>query len=242
EQNKNALSCSSLVLGNLSSAIVDKSGAKGENRNNITGLGGRGLRRAHHETARARKHGEHGTLLNRVGRGERKLPWHMVEGSADVVLADAIGGKCGAESGEGEGLRRLTALKAGNGGLQEKRCADQRRYRISRQAEQGQITKPPIPQRLAGAHRNLPEIDFEARRRERLAHQIMLTDRSAAERNQHVGAAGAVGGPANGLNPVGSDTEIKRLTTSLENECGKAVIIGGDDLARAGLCTGRHKL
>src|SRR5690606_23310911 len=143
EQNKNALSCSSLVLGNLSSAIVDKSGAKGQNRNNITGLGGRGLRRAHHETARARKHEVHGPLLNRVGRGERKLPWHMVEGSADVVLADAIGGKCGAESGEGECLRRLTALKAGNGGLQEKRCADQRRYRISRQAEQGQITKPP---------------------------------------------------------------------------------------------------
>src|SRR5690606_32869664 len=139
EQNKNALSCSSLVLGNLSSAIVDKSGAKRQYRNNITSLGGRGLRCAHHEAARAGKHGEHGAVLNRIGRGEWKLVGHMVEGGADIVLADAISGKRGAQPREGKWLRRLATLKSCNGGLQEKRGAYEGGHRITRQAEQRQI-------------------------------------------------------------------------------------------------------
>ena len=57
--------------------------------------------------------------------------------------------------------------------------------------------EPPVHQRLARPHGDAPEAEFHPGGDERLLHEVVVADRSPAERHQHVGLH--VSGPADRL-------------------------------------------
>ena len=67
-------------------------------------------------------------------------------------------------------------------------------------------------QRLSGAHGDAPEAELHARCDKRLLHQVVVADRSAAQRHQHIGI-GAARAPERLLEraeSIGGDAEVDR--------------------------------
>ena len=124
---------------------------------------------------------------------------------AHVILPDAVGGQGDREArglarvGAGGGIAEQRAQQR----AQEQHAADGGGGRIAGQAEHAHRADPPMHQRLAGPHRDAPEAELHAGVDERLLHQVVIADRGAAERHQHVGlepsrAAGSCRASASG--------------------------------------------
>ncbi len=108
---------------------------------------------------------------------------------AHIVLADAIRAQIDSEAGglAGIGARAGLAMQGAQKRAQEQDRANHRRRRIAGQAQDAHGPEPPMHQRLAGPHGDAPEAKLHSGRDERLLHEVVIADRGAAERHQHVG-------------------------------------------------------
>ena len=91
-----------------------------------------------------------------------------------------------------------------------------------------------MDQRLARPHGDAPEVERHAGVGERLADQVVIADRSAADRRQHVGVGapsfGETVGERGGI--VRRDAEVERLAARRRDDAGDGEGVGGDDLRR----------
>ncbi len=110
--------------------------------------------------------------------------------------------------------------------------ADHRRCRIARQAKHPHPTQQAMHQRLAGAHGDAPEAELHSGGDERLLHEVVVADRSAAKRHQHVGAGGLR--PPDRLiesaDRVGGDTQVDRDASAGFDDPGHGKVVRCDDL------------
>ncbi len=126
---------------------------------------------------------------------------------------------------------------------QEQDRADRRGGRIARKPEDPNFAEAAVHQRLAGTHGDLPEAELHAGRNQRLLHEVVVADRGAAERHQHVDLRLdrlADRGVELG-HVVAGDAEIDRNAAAGLDDPGDGEIVGGDDLRGAERSAGRDQ-
>ena len=101
-----------------------------------------------------------------------------------------------------------------------------------------------MDQRLARPHGDAPEVERHAGVGERLADEVVIADRGAADRRQHVGVGaprfGEAVGERGGI--VGRGAEIERLAARRRDDAGDGEGVGGDDLRRPARLARRDEL
>ena len=110
--------------------------------------------------------------------------------------------------------------------------------RIARQPDHGLAAHPPRHQRLSGTHGDLVEAEVQSLRPEHVAHEVIIADRGAAEGDDQVRFRRAVQRFFQRIGIVGGDwLDFGDGAASLQQRR-EAVIVGGDDLRRAGAPAG----
>src|SRR5690606_19847249 len=107
------------------------------------------------------------------------------------MFAIAIGGEGGGERQFLILVFHILSEQRGDQRLNENARADDGRYRIAGQAEHALPAEAPEHERLAGAHRDLPETEVHASIEEGALDEIMLADRCAPESHKNIRAVGA---------------------------------------------------
>ena len=110
--------------------------------------------------------------------------------------------------------------------------ADHARHRVAGQAEQWCRPELAEDQRLAGAHRDLPEIDRQTVGCKGTLDQIVLAHGSPAASHQEIGPGGPGSGFAYRNLGVAGDAEIDRHAAALGDEGGHRRPVRADDLVR----------
>ena len=168
------------------------------------------------------------------------------DGRAHIVLTGAVGADVGAQNRDAARIRaglRL-AMQRAKQGAEEQDRADHRGGRVAGQAEHDHAAELPMHQRLPRAHRDAPEAKLHAEPHQRLLDEIVVADRGAAERDEHVRVAvlGArdrrfdIGGR------IARNAEVERNAARGGDEPGDREIVRRHDLRRPGRFAGRHEL
>ena len=169
----------------------------------------------------------------------------MAERRAHIVLADPVGAQVDREAGGLAGIRARVgfAVQSAQERAQEQDRANHGRRRIAGQAEDAHGPEPSVHQRLAGTHGDAPEAELHPRRDKRLLHEVVVADRRAAERHQHVdfGVAGAAYRRFHRADFIDRDAKIDRDAAARLDNAGDGEIVGGDDLRRSERPAGRDQ-
>ena len=93
----------------------------------------------------------------------------------------------------------------------------------------------PMHHRLAGAHRDAPEVQRHAVPHQRGLDKVMIANRRAADRHENIGAR--VSGSAEGVfecrQTIPRDAEVDDASALGLDDRGEGKIVRGDDLVRA---------